>query len=193
MATVAAEAMTSLEDMIGSPMPYGELRLRESANQAREHTWADPRPIDGVIGISEHVSADDYVPAILARAWIDPVHFSDTWLGEGIALWLGAQAVEDASCPDAVEHPGPGQADLDDWQPEQSDSPVRSWQSATACRIIETGAEVIGADVMLDLVRQLVEAPVPVGTSHWLAGVSRELPEGLERVTAALDAAGVDH
>ncbi len=193
MATVAAAALTTLESTMGTPMPRGELRFREASNQAREHTWADARPLDGVVGISEHVGADGYVPAILARTWIDPSHFTDTWLGEGIALWLGAQANTSTSCPEAVEHPGPGPADLDDWQPDGSDSPVRSWQSASACHIVEIGAEIIGTEAMLELIRELVEAPVPVGTSHWLAGVSRELPAGLDRLTAALDESGLDH
>lgn len=192
MASVATEALTNLESLLGTPMPPGELRFREASNQAREHTWADARPIGGVVGISEHVGADGYVPAILARTWIDPTHFTDTWLGEGIALWLGAQANTSTDCPAAAEHPGPGTADLDDWQPDQSDSPVRSWQSATACQLVETGAEIMGTEAMLELVRELIEAPVPVGTGHWLAGVSRELPEGLDRLAAALDEAGVD-
>ena len=46
---------------------------------------------------------------------------------------------------------------------------------------------------MVELARELIEAPVPVGTSHWLAGVSRDLPDGLDTLVAALDAAGADH
>ena len=191
-AEVAGESLTALESILGTPLPYGELRIRQVARQARDYTWADLRPRDGVVRISEQVDVDGFVPGQLARAWIDPHHFSSTWLGEGIALWLAYES-DGGSCWDPEPYPGTGTPDIDEWQPEQGSAAMSQWQLDTACEIITTGAEVIGDDAMVALVHELIDTPVPVGTSHWLAGVSRELPEGLDRVVAALDAAGADH
>ena len=194
MRRIAAEALPNLEAMLGTTMPGGEMRVREVATQSRRYTYGDDRPTDGVLGMDE--DADPRLLAgRLARAWIDPARFVDPWLSEGLAQWLATQAAADIPCGDAGQHPGPDAPDLDAWVAVTSSELVDlgNWQSKTACNLMDTAAEIIGPERMVELILELIDAPVPVGTSHWLAGISRDLPEGLDDLVAALDAAGVDH
>ncbi len=194
MRQVAAEALPNLETMLGSTMPGGELRVREVATQTRRFTYGDDRPIDGLLGMDEDADAR-MLAGRIARTWIDPTQVADRWLEEGLVQWLATQAATDIACGEAGEHPGPDAPDLDAWVEVTSGELVElgNWQNETACTLVETAAEVVGPARMIELTVELLEAPVPVGTSHWLAGVSRDLPEGLDTLIAALDAAGVDH
>lgn len=194
MRQVATEALPSLEALLGTPMPAGELRVREVAWQSRRYAYADQRPTDGVLGMREDADAR-HLPSRLGSMWLDPGQISDPWLAEGLADWLATQVATEISCSIAAEHPGPGAPDLDAWAEVTNSELVElgNWQSATACALVDTAAEIIGPDRMVELVVELIEAPVPVGTSHWLAGVSRDLPVGLDTLIDALDAAGVDH
>jgi hypothetical protein len=195
MTEVAIEALPNLEAMLGTPMPYGELRVRETATQARGDVFGDLRPTDGVLGMTEVAGAPTLVANRLARAWLDPEQITEPWLVEGLASWLAARAVTDLTCSEPGDYPGPDARDLDDWVVAESSEalPLATWQWSTACQLVELGAEIIGDEAMIDLIRELINAPVPVGTSHWLAGISRGLPDGLDTLVAALDAAGVDH
>ena len=195
MTEVAAEALPNLEAMLAAPMPYGELRIREVATRARPYLFGDLRPTDGVLGMGEDAEAPTFVANRLARAWLDPEQVTDAWLVEGLASWLSARAVADLSCSDPGDYPGPDAPDLDDWvEVESSEAlPLATWQWSTACQLVELGAEIVGDEAMIELIRDLINAPVPMGTSHWLAGISRDLPEGLDTLVAALDAAGIDH
>lgn len=194
MRQVAAEALPNLETMLGTTMPGGELRVREVATQTRRYTYGDDRPIDGILGMDE--DADPRMLASrLARRWVDSAQFLDRWLEEGVTHWLATQAAADIPCGDAGEHPGPDAPDLDAWVEVTSSELIDlgNWQNDMACTLVETAAGIIGPERMIELIVELLEAPVPVGTSHWLAGVSRDLPEGLDALIAALDSAGVDH
>jgi hypothetical protein len=195
MTGVVARALPNLEAMLGAPMPYGELRVREVATQSRRFRHGDLWPTDGVLGMCEDADASTHLPARLARAWIDPEQITDPWLAQGLASWLATQALPGMACADAVDHPGPATPDLDDWIEVSSFDgiPLGDWQKTTACRLVEAGAEIIGDEGMIELTRELIDAPVAVGTSHWLAGISRDLPDGLDTLVAALDKAGVDH
>ena len=192
---VVAEALPTLEAMLGTPMPYGELRVREVATQSRRYSSGDLRPTDGVLGIDEDADARSFLASGLVRAWIDPEQIADPWLAEGFATWLSTLALADMTCGDATDHPGPDAPDLDAWIEAGSAEamPLVDWQWVTACRLVEAGAAVIGDEAMVELIADLIDAPVPVGTSHWLAGVSRDMSDGLDSLVAALDAAGVDH
>jgi len=195
MTEVAVEALPKLETMLGTPLPLGEVRVREVATQSREFLVGDLRPTDGVLSMAEDADADALLPERLARSWFDPEQFRDPWLSEGLALWLATQTSASRACADTVEHPGPDAPDLDAWtEPTSYDVlALHQWQRVTACHLIESGAEVIGDAAMIELITELIAAPVPVGTSHWLAGVSRDLPDGLDSLVAELTAAGVDH
>ena len=194
MQQVAAEALPNLETMLGTTMPGGELRVREVATQSRRYTYGDDRPTDGILGMDEDADAR-MLASRLARRWIDPAQFEDRWLEAGVAHWLASQAAADTPCGDAGQHPGPDAPDLDAWVEVTSPELVElgNWQNHTACTLVASAADIVGPERMVELVVELIEAPVPVGTSHWLAGVSRDLPEGLVTLVAALDAAGVDH
>lgn len=195
MTGVVARALPKFEALLGAPMPYRELRVREVATQSRRFRHGDLWPTDGVLGMREDADASTQLPARLARAWIEPEQITDPWLAEGLASWLATRALPGMACAAAVDHPGPDAPDLDDWVDVSSFDgiPLGDWQDTTACRLVEAGAEIIGDEGMIELARELIEAPVPVGTSHWLAGVSRDLPGGLDTLVAALDKAGVDH
>ncbi len=195
MTDVVAEALPNLEAMLGTPLPYGELRVREVATQSRRYSDGDLWPTAGVLGMNEDADARGQLATRLARAWIDPEQVADRWLAEGLATWLATRSVAAMACPDPVDHPGPAAPDLDGWIEAASfdDIPLAEWQTATACGLVEAAAELIGQDAMTELVAELIYAPVPIDTSHWLAGVSRDLPEGLDAFVATLDAAGVDH
>jgi hypothetical protein len=195
MRQVAAEVLPRLEALMGTTMPGGELRVREVATQARPFVYGDLRPVDGVLGMGEDADARRFLPSRLARMWIDPAHFTDRWLAEGLSIWLSTQVLDGASCIPPGAHPGPGTPDLDTWTEVTSTGliPLGNWQQDTACSLVAAGAEIIGTERMVELANELIAAPVPVGTNHWLAGVSRELPAGLDGLVAALDGAGIDH
>jgi hypothetical protein len=194
MRQVAAETLPNLEAMLGTTMPGGELRVREVATQSHRYTYGDDRPTDGVLGMDEDADAR-MLASRLARTWLDPSQFADPWLEEGLVSWLATQAADGISCGDAGQHPGTDAPDLDSWVEVTSSELVDlgNWQSRTACSLVDTAAEIIGPERMLELIVELIDAPVPVGTRHWLTGVSRDLPGGLDDLVAAMDAAGLDH
>lgn len=195
MRRVAAEVLPRLEALMGTPMPGGEVRVREVATQSRHFVYGDQRPIDGILGMGEDADAQRFLPSRLARMWIEPDQVTDRWLAEGLTAWLSTQVIDGATCVSPEAHPGPEAPDLDAWIEVTSREllSLGNWQQDTACSLVAAGAEIIGAERMVELAIELIDAPVPVGTNHWLAGVSRDLPEGLDALIAALDEAGVDH
>ena len=86
MTGVVARALPNLEAMLGAPMPYGELRVREVATQSRRFLYGDLRPTDGVLGMGEDADASTHLPARLARAWIDPEQIDRPLAGRGTCL-----------------------------------------------------------------------------------------------------------
>lgn len=137
--------------------------MREVATQARPFVCGDQRPVDGVLGMGEDTDARRFLLNRLARMWIDPAHFTDHWLAEGLSAWLATQVLDGASCIPPEAHPGPGTPDLDIWTEVTSTEliPRGNWQQNTACSLVAAGAEIIGTERMVELTSELIGAAVP--------------------------------
>ncbi len=164
-----------LERLIGSPLPLGEVVIREASTQALRWSGGDLAPRDGVIRISEDITSPGLPTNRLARAWFDESAIADAWLREGLSLW-SAFGILEMGCPEPVTSPGAGLPSLGEWMtPERAgaayDQALANDQAAAACGIVEEIAMAIGPERMSDVIGTLLAGPEPADWRDWLDAV----------------------
>lgn len=164
-----------LEELIGSPLPLSEVVLREASTQALGWGGGDLVPRDGVIRITEDMTAPGLATNRLARAWFNQSAIADPWLREALSLW-SAFSILEMGCPEPTTSPGAGLLSLSEWMTPESagdayEQALANDQAAAACGIVEEVAQAIGPERMTDVIVSLLAGPQPADRRDWLTAV----------------------
>ncbi|MEA2026487.1 MAG: hypothetical protein U9O18_07330, partial [Chloroflexota bacterium] len=161
--------LPELEEIAGTPIPGDEIVVRQVAAQALGGYAGDFSGKSEQIRVGETYDDSMLVAHELAHAWFNRKTVKDTWIMEGHAEWMAAQA-NHLACPLPGDYPGKGKPKLSEWQylgvnPSQREQDVVDYQYTAACAIVQRIELLAGLDRMPEISRALLERSPKYGGS----------------------------
>ena len=158
-------ALTSLEGIVGAPIPGGrDILIREAAGNSLGGYGGYFDSNSSVIRVSEVADSPLLLAHEIAHSWFDFDHFGAPWLTEGLAEWAARAAVQ-VPCFEP-SYPAKGSPTLGKWRylgykPSRSRSALVDYQYQASCAVMTQVADAIGPDRMRDVIGVLLDGRSP--------------------------------
>ncbi len=158
-------ALTSLESIIGAPIPGSrDILIREAAGNSLGGYGGYFDSNSSVIRVNEVADSPLLLTHEIAHAWFDSDHFAAPWLTEGLAEWAARVAAQEPCFEPS--YPAKGTPALGKWRylgykPSSSRSALVDYQYQASCAVMTQVADAIGPDRMRDVIGVMLDGRSP--------------------------------
>jgi hypothetical protein len=161
------DALPDLEELLGRPLPFDELVVREVSQQSLYGYGIEFGARSALIRLGEHSDDPTSAPRGLASAWINNRKIADPWLDIGLTDWAGLKVTR-SQCWPAGEYPAKDKPRLARWQqlkekPSDRLEAIVDWQDDAACNVIDHVADDIGSERMQAVIASLLDGTPKYG------------------------------